>query len=126
MSRPWRTLFSPRSKGPRGSEPPRRPSWRPCRSSCRTAWAVLHARWSPKPEQFDHLNGPLLLRDAGGEQDRSLAEDLHRALVEPLAKRVLGGDQLAERLQRGGKVAPTGVRQRGNRLADRPRAGPEG
>jgi hypothetical protein len=82
MSRPWRTLFSPRSKGSRGSEPPRRTSWRPCRSSCRTAWAVLHARWSAKPEKLDHLNDPLLLRDAVGEQHRPLAEELDRGLVE--------------------------------------------
>src|SRR4030095_6272823 len=61
-----------------------------------------------------------------GEQHRSLTEDLDRALIEPLTKRILDGDQLAERLQRGGKVAPTGVRQRGNRLADRLGADPEG
>ena len=36
--------------------------------------------------------GPLLLRDAVREQHRSLTEDLDRALVELLAKRVLNGD----------------------------------
>src|SRR5215216_2168447 len=113
MSRRWRTLFSPRSRGSRGFEPPRRTSWCPYRSSCRTAWAVLHARWSAKPEKLDHLNDPLVLGDAVIEQHRSLTEDLHRALVELLTKWVLGGDQLAERLQRGGEVAPAGVRQRG-------------
>ena len=76
--------------------------------------------------QLDHLNGPLLLRDTVIEQHRSLTEDLHRVLVELLAKRVLDGDQLAERLQRGGEVAPAGVRQRGNRSADRLGADPEG
>jgi len=60
------------------------------------------------------LNGPLLLGDAVIEQHRSLTEDLHRALVELLTKRILDGSHLAERLQRGGKVAPAGVRQRGN------------
>jgi hypothetical protein len=87
------------------------PTWR-------TAWAVLHAQWSAKPEQLDHLNDPLVLGDAVIEQHRSLAEDLDRALVELLTKRVLGGDRLAERLQRGGEVAP-GRRQ----AARQPRRG---
>jgi hypothetical protein len=65
---------------------------------------------SPKPEQLDHLNGPLLLRDAVLEQHRSLTEGLDRAGVELLTKRVLDGDQLAERLQRGGEVAPASAR----------------
>jgi hypothetical protein len=48
--------------------------------------------------------------DAVGEQHRSLAEELDCALGELLAKRILDGDQLAERLQRRGDVAPAGVR----------------
>jgi len=126
MSRRWRRLFSLGSRGSRGSEPPRPTSWRPCRSSCRTARAVLHARWSAKPEKLDHLNDPLVLGDAVIQQHRSPTEDLHRALVELLTKRVLDGDRLAERLQRGGEVALAGVRQRGNRGTDRLGADPEG
>jgi hypothetical protein len=73
---------------------------------------------SAKPEKLDHLNDPLVPRDAVIEQHRSITEDLDRALIELLTKRVLDGDHLAERLQRGGEVTPAGVRQRGNRSAD--------